>query len=41
MAQFQRNLRDNLTTTPRTLLVAAVVVAMFFVALVVGYSAFH
>jgi hypothetical protein len=40
MEQFHRNFRDNLRVTPRTLLVAAVVVGALFVILMAAYTAF-
>jgi hypothetical protein len=42
MVRFPRNFRDTLarTATTQTLLVAAVVLALLFVALVVAYTAF-
>ena len=43
MVRFPRNFRDTLlsTGTTRTLLVAAVVVAVLFVTLVAVYRGFH
>jgi hypothetical protein len=40
MVRFPRNFRDNLRVSSRLLLIAAVVVALLFLALVVAYSAF-
>jgi hypothetical protein len=42
MERFRRNFRDILagTATPRTLLIAAVIIAVLFATLVVAYSAF-
>jgi hypothetical protein len=40
MDRFPRNFRDNLRVSTRTLLVAAVLVALTFLALVVAYTAF-
>jgi hypothetical protein len=41
MDRFHRNFRDNLRTTPGTLVIAAAIVAALVLLLVLAYSFFH